>query len=235
MRRLSPMAARTAAAELGLPRGRRALSGALHTYAQACATELAKRRLPSASLVPRPDSPLTASSDERVVPRTSSPQTGHHEPKIPTKKTARRNHHQDQGETTNTRGEHELPKIDPLSTRPPNPENTHLASCAPLYSSWLLAPPSFELLWEASRKGAFLSSNASLLPVYRSAPLQAPAGSFEKGGVTHFQRLTHMNRPMTNDLPFAARGKNRRENPRTIGIPSCFSLAFSESLVPFLL
>ena len=37
-RRLSPTAARTAAAELRLPRGRRALSGALHTDAQACAT-----------------------------------------------------------------------------------------------------------------------------------------------------------------------------------------------------
>ena len=85
-RRLSPTAARTAAAELRLPRGRRALSGAPHTDAQACATELAKRRLPSASLVPRPDSPPTTSSDERVVPRTAAPPTGHHEPKIPTKK-----------------------------------------------------------------------------------------------------------------------------------------------------
>ena len=85
-------AARMAAADSGLPRGRRALSGALHSDAQACATELEKRRLPSASLVPRPDSPPTASSDERVVPRTASPQTGHHDPKIPTKKTTRRNH-----------------------------------------------------------------------------------------------------------------------------------------------
>ena len=73
------------------------------------------------------------------------------------------------------------------------------------------------------------------LLVYRSALLPAPVGSFQKGGVTHFQRLAPMNRPMTNDHPFAACGKNRRENPRAIGIPSCFSLAFSESLVPFAL
>uniref|UniRef100_A0A8C4NFF8 Transmembrane channel-like protein n=1 Tax=Eptatretus burgeri TaxID=7764 RepID=A0A8C4NFF8_EPTBU len=68
------------------PRGRRALSGALHSDAQVCATELAEQRLQSASLVPRPDSPPTLSSDERVVPRTASPQTGHHEPKILTRK-----------------------------------------------------------------------------------------------------------------------------------------------------
>ena len=69
-------------------RGRRALSGASHTDAQVRATQLAERRLQSASLVPRPDSPPTASSDERVAPRTASPQTGHqedYEPKIPTK------------------------------------------------------------------------------------------------------------------------------------------------------
>ena len=100
--RLSPTAARTAAADSGLPRGRRALSGALHSDAQACATELAKRRLPSASLVPCPDSPQTASSDERVVPRTASPQTGHHKPKIPTKNTTRRNHHEDTTTKTKT-------------------------------------------------------------------------------------------------------------------------------------
>ena len=47
-----PTAARIAAADSGLPRGRRALSGALHSDAQVCATELAERRLPSTSLVP---------------------------------------------------------------------------------------------------------------------------------------------------------------------------------------
>ena len=53
--------------------GGRALSGALLTGAQACAAELAKRRLPSASFVPRPDSPLTASSDAST--RTTGPKT----------------------------------------------------------------------------------------------------------------------------------------------------------------
>ena len=46
-----PTAARIAAAELGLPRGRRALSCTSHTDAQGCATQLAERRLQSASLV----------------------------------------------------------------------------------------------------------------------------------------------------------------------------------------
>jgi len=118
-------AARIAAADSGLPRGRRALSGALHTDAQVRATQPAERRLQSASLVPRPDSPPTASSDEWVVPRTASPQTGHHEPKIPTKKTTRRNHQQ------------------------------RLGILRALIFLLLLAPPSFELLREASRKGAF--------------------------------------------------------------------------------
>ena len=81
---LSPTAARTAAAELGLPRGRQALSGALHTDAQACAAELAKRRLPSASLVPRPDSPPTASSDDSTrtqdSPRTKKKPPTHTTP-----------------------------------------------------------------------------------------------------------------------------------------------------------
>ena len=158
-------AARIATADSGLPRGRRALSGALHTDAQVRATQPAERRLQSTSLVPCPDSPPTASSDERVVPRTASPQTGHHEPKIPAKKTTRRNHHQDEED-------HELLKTDPLSTRPPNPKNHYedqdLASCAPLYSSWLLAPPSFELLREASRKGAFPIPNP-LAPSPRGA------------------------------------------------------------------
>ena len=159
-RRLSPTAARTAAAKLGLPRGQRALSGALHTDAQACATELAKRRLPSASLVPCPDSPPTASSDEWVVPRTASPQTGHHEPKIPTKKTTRRNHQHPKKKTSCPRPTHSQRGQEKKT--PHTREENELASCAPLYPSWLLAPPSFELLREASRKGAFLSSNASL-------------------------------------------------------------------------
>ena len=53
--------------------GGRALSGVLLTGVQACAAELAKRRLPSASFVPRPDSPLTASSDDST--RTTEPKT----------------------------------------------------------------------------------------------------------------------------------------------------------------
>ena len=57
-----------------------------------------------------------------------------------------------------------------------------------------------------------------------SALLPAPAGSFQKGGVTHFQRLALL----------AARGKNRRENPRAIGIPSSFSWRYWNPLFLFL-
>ena len=147
------------------------------------------------------------------------------QPKRPPEETTNKTHEDEE--------DHELLRTDPLSTRraPPDQKDCQkneekppqrrrlgvlraliflLASCSAL----LRAPAgSFE-------KGAFLSSNASLLPVYRSAPLPAPVGSFEKGGVPHFQRLTPMNRPMTNDLPLAARGKNRRENPRATDIPS---------------
>ena len=85
----------------------------------------------------------------------------------------------------------------------------------------------------------FLGSNASLLPVYCSAPLPVPAGSFQKRGVPPFQCLAppslslrppssscrnlpeggrslvptphSTNRPMANDLPFETGGKIRRE------------------------
>ena len=131
-----PTAARIAAADSGLPRGRQALSGALHTDAQACAAELAKRRLPSASLVPRPDSPPTASSDDST--RTTEPKT---------LRGRRRNHQQQKDQ--------DLAKTDPLSTRPLR---------APFYfsvptprSSLFIAPPHFQLLREPSRKGALPS------------------------------------------------------------------------------
>ena len=120
------------------------------------------------------------------------------------------------------------------TTSRPRTEPPDLTLCVPLYLLWLIAPPSFQLLREASRKEALPISNALLLLVYRSALLPTPAGSFQKGGVTHFQRLAPMNRPMTNDLPFVARGKNRRENPRTIGIPSSFSWRYWNPLFLFL-
>ena len=63
------------------------------------------------------------------------------------------------------------------STRRRPPEDDHqkkkkkktdLALCVPLYSSLLIAPPCFQLLWEASRREALPISNPSLLPLRRA-------------------------------------------------------------------
>ena len=192
-----PTAARIAAADSGLPRGRRALSGPLHTMRR-----LARQSWQSGA------SRLRPSCHARTPHRLRAPTNGSFRGPLLHRQA-----------TTSRRSR---PKRPPEETTNTQKKKTDLASCVPLYSSWLLAPPSFELLREASRKWALLSSNASLLPVYRSAPLPAPAGSFEKGGVTHFQRLTPMNRPMTNDLPFSARGKTGGK----IRAPSEFLLVF---------
>ena len=100
-------AARIAAADSGLPRGRRALSGTLHTDAQVCATQPAEQRLQSTSLVPRPDSPPTVSSDERVVPRTASPD------RPPRAEDPNQEDHQKK--PPRLREDHKLTKTDPLS------------------------------------------------------------------------------------------------------------------------
>ena len=65
-----PTAARIAAAELWPSAGP---ASSLHSDVQVCATELAERHLQSASLVPRLDSPPTASSDDST--RTTEPKT----------------------------------------------------------------------------------------------------------------------------------------------------------------
>jgi len=250
-----PTAARTAAADSGLPRGRRALSGALHTDAQVRVTQPAERRLQSASLMPRPDSPSTASSDDST--RTTEPKT---------LRRTRRNHQ-----------DHELPKTDPLSMRPPNPKtHTHTktsrrpraaqnrptlnAATEPKNTPTTKTPPrrprrnhqqhtkkkktTRRNHQHTRRRNHHEDEEEDRLGVLRalifllascSALLRAPAGSFEKGGIPQFQRLAPMKRPMTNNLHDRRAGKTGGKIRAPIGIPSCFSLAFSESLVPFAL
>ena len=147
-RRLSPRQLGSPRLSSGLPRGRRVLSGASHTDAQVRATQLAERRLQSASLVRRLDSPPTASSNERVAPRTASPQA---------KATKKKKKQKTTSHSEEDRGEEDHQK----NTSRPRP--TTLALCVPLYSLSLIAPPSFQLLREASRKEALPISNASPL------------------------------------------------------------------------
>ena len=102
--------------------GGRALSGALHTDAQACATELAKRRLPSASLV---SGLPTDSKFRRLDP----------------------NHRTQDSPKTRK--------------KPPTTKRTRLGVLRALI---------------------FLSSNASLLPVHRSAPPSSSCGKLREKG-----------------------------------------------------
>ena len=170
-------AARIAAADSGLPRGRRALSGALHMDAQVRATQPAERRLQSASLVPRPDSPPTASSDERVAPRTASPQTGHqedHEPKIPTRTdfhpTTRLNHR-----TQDSQQKEEKPpraaQDPPTLTAATKPKNTHTWRPARPY-----IPPGFLLRPPSSSCGKLREKGRYPFPTLSPPPLAARGG-----------------------------------------------------------
>ena len=115
------------------------LSGALLTGAQACAAELAKRRLPSASFVPRPGPPHTTHTTWRAQGEGTTSTTT--KPPMHTKTTTR----------------------EPPRRRPPTRRHTlgvlraliflrSNASLLPFYCS--APPPPFQLLREASRKGA---------------------------------------------------------------------------------
>jgi len=141
--------AASVAALPGLSRGRRALSGAPHTDAQARATQPAELRLQSASPVRRSDSPPTHASNERVAPRTASLQT-------PTKTgPATRQDRTNSNSNTNTtrpRQEHE-------PQDPGKKQQAPKLACHPPFISWgsahrpspFLAPPSFQKLLEKGR------------------------------------------------------------------------------------
>ena len=104
----------------------------------------------------RPGSPPTASSNERVAPRTASPQTK------ATKKKKRENNQ-------------DRPR---RRSRPRQTEKTDLALCVPLYLSWLIAPPSFQLPREASRRRAFFRLNRGHLFSFSRASFLSSSCTF---------------------------------------------------------
>ena len=61
---------------------------------------------------------------------------------------------------------------------PRQTEKTDLALCAPLYLSWFIAPPSFQLLREASRRWAFFCLNRGHLFSFSRASFLPSSCSF---------------------------------------------------------
>ena len=190
--------------------GGRALSGALHTDAQACAAELAKRRLPSASLVPRPDSPPTASSDDST--RATEPKTLRG-PKRNHQRTQHTRLGEEEETTTTKRTQTEPPRRRPPTRRPRQDQDWRLArpyipQFQHLAPPCLLLRPSFQLLWEASRKGAGLSP-----------PPRAPRGgrenhSWPRSKEIHSPKIRpppYMTFDPHRPSPTPKRGENRRE------------------------
>ena len=171
--------------------GGRALSGALHTGAQACAAELAQRRLPSTSFMPRPNSPLTASSDDST--RTTEPKT----PQSP----GRNHQHEDRPTLTK--------KAPPRrQDQDWHPASLYLSVPTPR-SSLFIAPPHFQLLQEASRKGALPSRP---LPSRREGAERII--TWPKSREIHSPKmrpLLHMTFDPHRPSSTPKRGKNRRE------------------------
>ena len=66
-------------------------------------------------------------------------------------------------------------------------------------------------------------------------PPSSSCGKLRERGRSSVPAPHSQNRPMSNDLPDRRAGKTGGKIRAPIGIPSCFSLAFSESLVPFAL
>ena len=121
-------------------------------------------------------------------------------------------------------------------------KKTDLALCVPLYPPWLLAPPSFQLLREASRREALPTSNALTPPLAahggRGKRCAGPPGSMCPRDFHPPKSGPHPTSPLTsgsNDPPpyqsaGKAGGKIRAPSELlliphgVIGIPSSFSL-----------
>ena len=135
------------------------LSPALLTRTRRFAQQLAELRLQSASPSRRPDSPLTASSNEQVVPRTASP-----DPDLPGTPTDQDEDHQDFHPTDCARRS-ACPFIPPgFSPRPPSSSFGKLPEGGRYPRPTLIAAPCFHLPREASRREALPTSNALAPP-----------------------------------------------------------------------